>query len=102
MINYSLPSDQEMQRILRRADRMRAEAVAGLFARAGRAIVRLGRSALAAIGLRFHPTPRTEIGQAIDELSAYNDNELADLGIHRGQIEDVVRHGRPGIDRPAA
>jgi len=37
---------------------------------------------------------------AIAELSAYSDRELADLGITRGQIRDAVYHGRAGIDTP--
>ena len=96
-----LPRDTDPQEIMRRADRLRAETVAALFVRAGRAVARLARTIRMATATRFHP-PRTTIDQAILELEAYNDNELADLGIHRGQIEDVVRHGRPGIERPAA
>ena len=37
--------------------------------------------------------------KAVEELRAYSEKELADLGICRGSIEDVVQHGRPGIER---
>lgn len=50
----------------------------------------------------FRPHRATPIEQAIAELRAYNDNELADLGIGRAQIVDAVLHGRSGIERPAA
>lgn len=35
-----------------------------------------------------------EIRAAIKELQSYNDRDLADIGISRGEIEDVVRNGR--------
>ena len=37
--------------------------------------------------------------KAVQELRAYSEKELHDLGISRGSIEDVVHHGRPGIER---
>ncbi len=43
-----------------------------------------------------------ELEVAADALRRYNDHELADLGIARGDIDRVVREGRPGIDRRAA
>jgi uncharacterized protein YjiS (DUF1127 family) len=42
------------------------------------------------------------IEAAIKELTAYNDAELADLGISRGQIRDAVTKGRAGIDNTQA
>ena len=42
--------------------------------------------------------PQRDDRQAITELEAYSDVELADLGLVRSQIPDAVRHGRPGID----
>ena len=42
-----------------------------------------------------------EIQAAVRELQGYSDTELADLGISRGMIYDVVINGRPGIDTPA-
>lgn len=35
---------------------------------------------------------------AIAELQAFSDAELHDLGISRGDIAEVVRSGRPGVD----
>jgi uncharacterized protein YjiS (DUF1127 family) len=35
-----------------------------------------------------------EIKDAIEELKAYNDRDLADIGIARYEIEDVVINGR--------
>ena len=35
-----------------------------------------------------------EIKAAIKELQAYNDRDLADLGISRGEIVDLVTNGR--------
>ena len=35
-----------------------------------------------------------EIKEAIEELQAYNDRDLADIGIARYEIEDVVINGR--------
>jgi uncharacterized protein YjiS (DUF1127 family) len=46
-------------------------------------------------------TPR-QIRRAEKELMAYSDPELAELGISRGDIPYVVRHGRQGIDDLAA
>ena len=43
-----------------------------------------------------------EVARAVRELSASTDRELADLGIIRDEIEEVVRHGRRGIERPAS
>jgi uncharacterized protein YjiS (DUF1127 family) len=39
-----------------------------------------------------------EIQKAIKELESYSARELADLGITRGDIEFVVRNGRPKLD----
>jgi len=36
--------------------------------------------------------------RAIRELKDYSDQELGDLGISRGSIEDSVANGRAGID----
>ena len=36
--------------------------------------------------------------QAVKELQAYSDAELAELGLRRTDIEYAVRYGRPGID----
>jgi uncharacterized protein YjiS (DUF1127 family) len=41
---------------------------------------------------------KSQYRQAVAELRAYSDLELADLGLARGQIEYAVKHGRPGID----
>jgi uncharacterized protein YjiS (DUF1127 family) len=35
-----------------------------------------------------------EIKAAIRELQSYNDRDLADLGISRGEIVDIVKNGR--------
>ena len=43
-------------------------------------------------------TDANEINAAVEELNAYNDRDLADLGLSRGQIRDAVVHGRKGID----
>lgn len=43
-------------------------------------------------------TDSNEINAAVEELNAYNDRDLADLGISRGEIRDAVIHGRKGID----
>jgi uncharacterized protein YjiS (DUF1127 family) len=39
-----------------------------------------------------------EIQRAIKELKSYSARELADLGITHGDIEFVVRNGRPKLD----
>jgi uncharacterized protein YjiS (DUF1127 family) len=44
----------------------------------------------------------TSITAAIEELTAYNDAELADLGISRGQIREAVLNGRVGIESSKA
>jgi uncharacterized protein YjiS (DUF1127 family) len=41
---------------------------------------------------------KNQYRQAVAELKAYSDLELADLGLARSQIEYAVRHGRPGLD----
>jgi uncharacterized protein YjiS (DUF1127 family) len=40
--------------------------------------------------------------RAVVELQAYTDRELADLGIARSDIVDLVRRGRPGYERNQA
>lgn len=40
-----------------------------------------------------------EIQQAIAKLQSYSDQQLADLGIPRENIEFVVRNGRPRLDQ---
>ena len=40
------------------------------------------------------PSKRSEIRAAIKELQALNDKDLADIGITRGEIPHVVKHGR--------
>lgn len=42
------------------------------------------------------------IEAAIKELTAYNDAELADLGISRGELREAVMNGRAGIDNNQA
>ena len=42
------------------------------------------------------------IEAAIRELTAYNDAELADLGISRGEIREAVMNGRAGVDNTQA
>ncbi len=37
---------------------------------------------------------------AIRQLSHFSDEMLKDIGLTRGEIPDVVRHGRPEILRP--
>ncbi|MBX2879629.1 MAG: hypothetical protein KTR32_06845 [Granulosicoccus sp.] len=44
---------------------------------------------------------RKQQKQAIAELSAYSDKELADLDISRDAIADTVRYGRSNIERQA-
>lgn len=44
----------------------------------------------------------TSINAAIETLTAYNDAELADLGISRGQIRDAVVNGRVEIESTKA
>lgn len=44
-------------------------------------------------------TNESEIKQAVKELKSYNDLELRDLGISRGDIEDAVRFGRAGFEK---
>lgn len=41
------------------------------------------------------------IKRAIAELKSFSDAELNDLGVSRGDIEYVVRHGRPCIEQAA-
>lgn len=43
-----------------------------------------------------------EVARAVRELRGSTDRELVDLGIIRDEIEEVVRHGRRGIERPAS
>jgi len=43
------------------------------------------------------PTARQE-RKAIRELEQLSNAELADIGIHRAQIRQMVKTGRPGVD----
>lgn len=40
--------------------------------------------------------------QAMKDLNSMTDAELHDLGITRGNIEDSVKSGRPGVERDEA
>jgi Domain of unknown function (DUF1127) len=44
---------------------------------------------------------KEEHAKAIAELRQYSDRDLADLGLHRAEIEHAVRHGRAGIPADA-
>lgn len=39
-----------------------------------------------------------KIRKAVKELSSYSDRELAELGVSRNNIEEVVRYGRPTVE----
>ena len=41
---------------------------------------------------------RRKIRKAVKELSSYSDRELAELGVNRNNIEEVVRYGRPAVE----
>lgn len=41
---------------------------------------------------------RSSIRKAVKELSAYSDRELAELGVTRQNIKEVVRYGRPSVE----
>jgi len=45
-----------------------------------------------------NPLSEVEVRQAVTELRLCSDKELDDLGIGRGDIEYVVRHGRTHLD----
>lgn len=47
---------------------------------------------------RVDGTDRKAIQKAITELNAYSDRDLAELGIARNSIEEMVRHGRPMVE----
>lgn len=38
------------------------------------------------------------IDRAIKELNSYSDRELAELGVTRNSIDEIVRYGRPTIE----
>ena len=41
---------------------------------------------------------RRKIRKAVKELNSYSDRELAELGVSRNNIEEVVRYGRPTVE----
>lgn len=41
---------------------------------------------------------RRKIRKAVKELNSYSDRELAELGVNRNNIEEVVRYGRPTVE----
>lgn len=41
---------------------------------------------------------KRKIRKAVNELSSYSDRELAELGVSRNNIEEVVRYGRPTVE----
>ncbi len=41
---------------------------------------------------------KRKIRKAVKELSSYSDRELAELGVSRNNIEEVVRYGRPTVE----
>ena len=96
------PRNTDPNGIVRQSSRLRGETAWAPFAAAGRAVAGWFSKTCRTVVAFFRPHRATPTQQAIAELRAYNDNELADLGIGRGQIVDAVLHGRIGIERPAA
>jgi len=41
---------------------------------------------------------KRSIRKAVKELNGYSDRELAELGVSRQSIEEVVRYGRPAVE----
>lgn len=41
---------------------------------------------------------RKSIRKAVKELNSYSDRELAELGVTRQSIKEVVRYGRPAVE----
>jgi len=41
---------------------------------------------------------RRSIRKAVKELSSYSDRELAELGVNRNSIKEVVEFGRPAVE----
>ena len=41
---------------------------------------------------------RKNIRRAVNELNSYSDRELAELGVSRQSIKEVVRYGRPTVE----
>jgi len=41
---------------------------------------------------------RKSIRRAVKELNSYSDRELAELGVNRQSIKEVVRFGRPAVE----
>ena len=41
---------------------------------------------------------RRSIRKAVKELNSYSDRELAELGVNRQSIKEVVRYGRPAVE----
>ena len=41
---------------------------------------------------------RKSIRKAVKELNSYSDRELAELGVARNSIKEVVRYGRPSVE----
>jgi uncharacterized protein YjiS (DUF1127 family) len=41
---------------------------------------------------------RKSIRKAVNELNSYSDRELAELGVSRQSIKEVVRYGRPAVE----
>lgn len=90
-----------------RAERLRAEAIAASIRKAKHGLASAVNRCLAAFqSWRRSPQPQNRLAQsardrrkseaqAIAELNAYSDKELAELGIARSTIAELVRHGRP-------
>ena len=58
----------------------------------------VGDAATAANDSEHDVKTRRDLDAAEKELRRLSNAELQDLGISRGEIAHVVRHGRPGID----
>lgn len=54
--------------------------------------------AMVATGAGQPEQSRRVVNQAISELNAYSDRELAELGVTRHGIEEAVRYGRPAVE----
>lgn len=48
--------------------------------------------------IRVGTFAKSEVKKAVNELSQYSDRELAELGVTRNSIEEVVQYGRPTVE----
>ncbi len=88
---FRMPSQAELNSLMRDAHELRAHAIAAMFASIGRTAVSVAKGTFSGLALLVEAFGEARRAQAIHaQLSRLSDRELADIGLTRSNIPAVV------------